>query len=533
MGRSRRNSVSLVLCRMCVVLFAGVFLVSGRVNAQISLSSGSLAPTNPAYEKYIAKKASTPVTAMPKTASGHYLGYIPPRFKVPALKGPSKTALGTVQATTPAPSYYDLRVASTVAPKHPVGVTPVKDQYGCGDCWAFATMASLESYLKLHSVTASFSEEDLNENHGWDYAPCMGGNEWMATAYMARWAGPVNEIDVPVPYWFTEQGEGGSPAPSQGLAIPELSTLAPVVGATPGAATKYHIQNVYWLPQGTYPMSSADIITAKQAIMNNGAVAVSFYYDDSYYNTSTFSYYCNDSTQVPNHEVAIVGWDDNYSSANFSTPPAGRGAFIVKNSWGTGWGQSGYFYMSYYGTTLSLDAQFYAPQPATNYTRIYQYDPLGPLTFYDFSGSYAETQYYANVFMASANAAHIKGVGLYAPVANTEYTIWVFSNLPNGGSPSTMGFASGTLVQYVSGTLQNPGYNTIPLKSTAVTPNAPFSVVVEVTTPGFGYPVPVEYSEAPITAGGACPGMSYVSGDGSTWAYGDDFKVSLKAYATR
>ena len=87
MGRSRRNSVSLVLCCMCVVLFAGVFLVSGRVNAQISLSSGSLAPTNPAYEKYIAKKASAPVTAMPKTASGHYLGYIPPRFKVPALKG--------------------------------------------------------------------------------------------------------------------------------------------------------------------------------------------------------------------------------------------------------------------------------------------------------------------------------------------------------------------------------------------------------------------------------------------------------------
>jgi hypothetical protein len=417
-------------------------------------------------------------------------------------------------------------------------VTPVKDQYGCGDCWAFATMASLESYLKLHSVTASFSEEDLNENHGWDYAPCMGGNEWMATAYMARWTGPVNEIDVPVPYWFTEQGEGGSPAPSsQGLAIPELSTSVSVVGATPGVATKYHIQNVYWLPQSSFPMSSTDITTAKQAIINNGAVAVSFYYDDSYYggtyDPTNFSYYCNDGTQSQNHEVAIVGWDDSYNSFNLASNPPGPGAFIVKNSWGTAWGQSGYFYISYYDATLSLDAQFSNPQPATNYTRIYQYDPLGLLEFADFSGAGAQTQWYANVFMASANAAHIKGVGLYAPVAGTVYTIWVFSNLPNDGTPSTMGFASGTLVQYVSGTLPNPGYNTIPLKSTAVTPNAPFSVVVQVYTPGYGYPVPVEQSQTPITAGGACPGMSYVSGDGSTWYYGDDFKVCLKAYATK
>jgi C1A family cysteine protease len=50
-----------------------------------------------------------------------------------------------------------------------------------------------------------------------------------------------------------------------------------------------------------------------------------------------------------NHGVSIVGWDDSFSRENFpvSNQPDGDGAWIVRNSWGPGWGDGGYFYMSY------------------------------------------------------------------------------------------------------------------------------------------------------------------------------------------
>ncbi|MDR0846092.1 MAG: C1 family peptidase [Lactobacillales bacterium] len=53
-----------------------------------------------------------------------------------------------------------------------------------------------------------------------------------------------------------------------------------------------------------------------------------------------------------NHIVSIVGYDDNYSKDNFNEAvrPANDGAFLVKNSWGTGVHDNGYFWLSYEST---------------------------------------------------------------------------------------------------------------------------------------------------------------------------------------
>ena len=85
------------------------------------------------------------------------------------------------------------------------------------------------------------------------------------------------------------------------------------------------------------------------------------------------------TTTSTNHEVTIVGWDDNYAATNFhgaAGAPPGNGAFIVKNSWGTSFGDRGYFYLSYYDTSIQ-DVTAFTAEPTSNYAAEYQYDPLG------------------------------------------------------------------------------------------------------------------------------------------------------------
>ena len=132
------------------------------------------------------------------------------------------------------------------------------------------------------------------------------------------------------------------------------------------------------------------------------------------YKASTASYYYN-GTSGTNHEVLIVGWDDNYAASNFATAPAGNGAFIVKNSWGTSWGSGGYFYASYYDTRFGRasnpTAVFDDAEATGNYTGVYQYDPLGDCNDLGYGST---TGWFANVFTAQANAP-------CAPSASTRW----------------------------------------------------------------------------------------------------------------
>lgn len=402
------------------------------------------------------------------------------------------------------PSSFDLRASGYV--------TTVKDQGKCNNCWTFSAMSSAESNALVGGGGSyDFSENNLNVRNGFDWGPCNGGNGDMAGAYMTRWgssyaAGLVYESDDP----YTQDAMNGTP---------------PYTSAS-GLSPRVHVQEFLVLPDRG---SGTDNDNYKFSIQNYGAVDVGMYVDagitsstnSTYWKQTTSAYYYNGSVAT-NHAVALIGWDDNYPASNFSMTPPGNGAFIAKNQWGTKWGQSGYFYISYYDSKLSSAHVFRTPGSINNYTRSYLYDPFGHTSGLGYSSN---TAWGSNVFTAVANET-LQAVALNTTSVNGSYEIYIYSNVT--GDPST-GLLEGGAVN-TAGSFPYAGYHTVVLsRPVSLTAKQKFAVVIKFTTPSYNSPIPTQSQISGYTsAASASPGQSYVSADGSNWTD----TISINANAT-
>ncbi|MEM3647055.1 MAG: lectin like domain-containing protein, partial [Thermofilum sp.] len=434
---------------LSLILSSGAFTPSAQASPQ-----GQISPLNPAFEQKIQELKTQ---AWQKEGKQSNLGYFPSPLDWSHLKG--KRIPSSIQGSFP--SSYDLRSQGKVP--------PVRDQGSYGTCWAFATFGSLESAL-LPSESWNFSEDNLINTSGFDPDPYSGGGNYdMATAYLARWSGPVREDQDPYP-------------------SPGYLTFPP----------SKHVQEVLVLPPRLGPLDNDSI---KCALLSYGGVYTAIYWSDSYYNPSKSSYFYSGSSQ-PNHAVVIVGWNDNYSASNFLSTPPGNGAFIVRNSWGPYFGENGYFYVSYYDARIGEDlAVFDDAEPVDNYTNIYQYDPLGWTASFGYG---SDTAWFANRFTSEGNET-LKAVSFYTAALNSSFQVYYGTSL-----------SSFQLIS--SGTIPLPGYHTVSLDTPVALPPGVFFIAVKLTTPGYPYPVPVE---APFSGyssrASASSNQSFVSPDGVNW----------------
>ena len=294
------------------------------------------------------------------------------------------------------PTSYDLRDFQMVS--------QVKDQQSGGNCWAFATIAALESaILKASGKEVDLSEENMKNmmqlysNYGWNRIETNGGgNDNMAIGYLVNWLGPVSEFDD---YYD------------------DYSMLSPLLNAIT------HVQNIVYLKRDSY----TDNDQIKEAIMKYGAVSTGIYFSYYYFNEENNAYFFP-ATSYANHGVAIVGWDDDYSRDNFLTTPAGDGAWIVKNSWSSDWGENGYFYVSYYDKVLAevgISDMTYAFvfNDSAKYDKNYQYDYIGK-TDYFVTGK--NTIWVENIFNATGYDM-LAGVSTYFR-KTTDWDLFIFVN---------------------------------------------------------------------------------------------------------
>ena len=240
------------------------------------------------------------------------------------------------------------------------------------------------------------------------------------------------------------------------------------------------------------------------------------YYKSTYYNPSTSSYY-NPSEKEGAHAVNIIGWNDNFDKNKFNTPAPGNGAFIVRNSWGKNWGENGYFYVSYYDKFFGRNdfAAAFKAEPAVGYAANYQHDPLG---WTNSLGYGSDTGWFSNIF-TSTSANPILSVSFYAVGTSNTYEIYIYTDV------SLNQPRSGTLEGMEVGSLNSPGYFTIPLKvGIALSLGQKFSVVVKLKTANYKYPLPIEYPWTDYSSKAkAQAGESFISSDGKTW---DDLHTS-------
>lgn len=181
--------------------------------------------------------------------------------------------------------------------------TSIKNQGSCGSCWSFSCTGVLEAAVKKYrSVTADLSEQYLLSCNTYGYG-CNGGY-----------------FDA-----YNLLKSKGSP----------YESCFPYVGYK--AACKSTCAYPYKIRGWAYVGSSSSVPTSasiKQAIYTYGCVGAAVA-ADSYWQAYTGGVYSRNSSSSVNHAIILCGWDDSV------------GAWLLKNSWGTGWGQSGFMWIKY------------------------------------------------------------------------------------------------------------------------------------------------------------------------------------------
>lgn len=304
---------------------------------------------------------------------------------------------------------YDLRDHTTIQ---------VRDQGSTGQCWAISTNSAIESNIEktTSNVSPLFSARyveyatsrtflDTINTNSYNREAGDGGFAEIALGLYTSGRGPILENDLPF-----EDNENKINFSE----IKNLNTQKQIKEYVrfPGIYKTYLNGRVIYMDSANNTYTEAQVKqirdSIKEHIIKYGAVVAQTYgvggitgNARKYYNNTeqvmkSTAYFCNKPSAVADHQITIIGWDDDYDISNFNPNcrPSAKGAYIVLNSWGEGFGENGVYYISYEDAFIERSILGITSTVDLEYDNIYQYDELGN----NYVIAVSEDIYGANVF---------------------------------------------------------------------------------------------------------------------------------------
>ncbi len=204
-----------------------------------------------------------------------------------------------------------------------VQLSPIENQGSCGSCWAFSTAATFQDVKRIFGETEDLSEQYL--------LSCANPSEWSCNGG-----------------FFAHDAHK---SPRGAVLASEYPYTATDSACKSGINYRWKLTSWAYLPGGETP--SVDEI--KAAIYKYGPVSVGVAADSQFSSYRSGIFQGSGSTQL-NHAVNLVGW--------------GQGYWIMRNSWGAGWGESGYMRIKFGANGIGAWTNFIvynkAPDPSPN-----------------------------------------------------------------------------------------------------------------------------------------------------------------------
>jgi cathepsin L len=185
-------------------------------------------------------------------------------------------------------------------------VGPVLQQGGCGACWTFSVSAIVEAAIrKKNRNKAEMSKQQLLDCVGTGNNGCGGGDPRFALNYVKD-NGQTDEDEYPY---------AGYQRTCEYTSAEKIATIS----------------------EANTIMTNGNETQLRDIVASVGPVSIVICLEDSFHNYGGGVYNPSSCCTEIQHAVAIVG---------YGTDPVGGDYWIVKNSWGTSWGENGYIRMA-------------------------------------------------------------------------------------------------------------------------------------------------------------------------------------------